>query len=295
MRCFHPVKAWVPLEGGALFFWAKAGTDEIQIRCGQCIGCRIERSRQMGIRIMHEAQLHERNSFLTLTYKNNPVTLNKEDITKFIKRLRKKHEIRYYYCGEYGEKKGRPHYHMCLFGENFEEDRYKWTMKGGNQLYKSPALNKTWGHGEVVIGDLTQDSAQYTAAYIIDKITGDGKKEYFDMIDNETGEITPRLKEFAHMSLKPGIGMNWLRLYWQDIAQGKVVVKGKEVSLPKMYKQYLKGTKYEVNIKDEDQKFLEHPEAQKESQPDRLAVKEEIVISKIKARMRNSERVFDED
>lgn len=40
----------------------------MHLPCGRCIGCKLERSKQWAIRLMHEAQLHEANSFLNLTY-----------------------------------------------------------------------------------------------------------------------------------------------------------------------------------------------------------------------------------
>lgn len=40
----------------------------VTIPCGQCIGCRLEKSRQWAIRCVHEASLYENNCFITLTY-----------------------------------------------------------------------------------------------------------------------------------------------------------------------------------------------------------------------------------
>jgi len=37
----------------------------------------------------------------------------------------------------------------------------------------------------------------------------------------ETGEISELEPEFCHMSLKPGIGHDWLRLYWPEVIQGE--------------------------------------------------------------------------
>ena len=43
------------------------------IKCGQCMECRLAYSREWAIRISNEAQMHERNSFLTLTYSGRDV------------------------------------------------------------------------------------------------------------------------------------------------------------------------------------------------------------------------------
>lgn len=67
MPCYHPIKAYQAKPGAPLTF-PKSGASNLKIPCNRCIGCRLERSKQTAIRLMHEAQLHERNSFITLTY-----------------------------------------------------------------------------------------------------------------------------------------------------------------------------------------------------------------------------------
>lgn len=73
---------------------------EIQLPCGQCIGCRLEHSRQWAMRMMHEASLHEENCFLTLTYDEENIppdhSLKVEHFQKFMKRLRRRHEKKKY-------------------------------------------------------------------------------------------------------------------------------------------------------------------------------------------------------
>lgn len=80
MACYNPLRAWQTLEGD-IHFYARGTSGkkgarapnyrrELTLPCGRCIGCRVEKSKQWAIRIMHEAQMHEANSFLTLTYEN---------------------------------------------------------------------------------------------------------------------------------------------------------------------------------------------------------------------------------
>jgi len=83
MVCFHPIKVWRSLKinpssgkRGIVFDRSKGYVDmELQIPCGQCIGCRLERSRQWAIRCVHEASLWEKNSFITLTVYDNGSTI----------------------------------------------------------------------------------------------------------------------------------------------------------------------------------------------------------------------------
>lgn len=131
MTCYHPIQGYRSKMGRnkATGLWPVVfnlndgyGDLPVQIPCGRCIGCRLEHSRQWAIRCVHEASLHEENTFLTLTYNNEYVdpnfSLNKTDITNFLKRLRKNtgRKIRYFQCGEYGEQFHRPHHHVLLFG-----------------------------------------------------------------------------------------------------------------------------------------------------------------------------------
>lgn len=77
MPCYHPLDAWQTIEGD-IHFHARGTSGkkgnapnyrrELKLPCGRCIGCRLDRSKQWAIRLMHEAQLHERTAFITLTY-----------------------------------------------------------------------------------------------------------------------------------------------------------------------------------------------------------------------------------
>ncbi|AXH74217.1 MAG: replication initiator protein [Microviridae sp.] len=84
------------------------------IKCGQCMECRLAYSREWAIRITHEAAMHDRNCFLTLTYDNDHLPahgqLVKSDLQKFFKRLRHHFNFKYVACGEYGDRRRRPHF-----------------------------------------------------------------------------------------------------------------------------------------------------------------------------------------
>ena len=140
----------------------------MDIPCGQCIGCRIERSRQWAIRCYHEASLHAENSFVTLTYNDTNLPANNcvsvRELQLFMKRLRKRFGagIRFYGCGEYGDLTGRPHYHICLF--NFSPpDLTLYKITNDQRLYSSKSLDTIWGKGYTLTGDVTFQSAAYVA------------------------------------------------------------------------------------------------------------------------------------
>lgn len=92
MACHNPLQAWRPRKGRQLVFNKNEGWKDrsVEIPCGQCIGCRLDRSLMWAVRISNELTLHEQASFLTLTYKDLPPnnSINKEDLQAFFKRLR---------------------------------------------------------------------------------------------------------------------------------------------------------------------------------------------------------------
>ena len=229
MTCYHPLKAyWAVSKDGdrsITFNYNKSEGVMIKLPCGQCIGCRLERSRQWAVRCMHEASMHKSNCFVTLTYNDYYLPENgslvKSDFQKFMKRLRKKvgTTVRYYYCGEYGENFGRPHYHVILFGYDFK-DKFLWRENSnGDKCYRSELLEQLWPFGISEIGDVTFQSAAYVARYVMKKRTGDVAKEYYG----------DRLPEYNDMSRRPGIGALWLEKYQNDVyPHDFVVMNGKK-------------------------------------------------------------------
>lgn len=146
--------------------------------------------------------------------------------------------LRYYYSGEYGEKYGRPHYHLCLFGIEFNDRTITETTEQGFQLYESRRLNELWPYGQAIIGDLNWETAAYTARYITKKITGEKQKKHYEKIDSDTGEIINLLPEFADMSRRPGIANEWWNKYHADVYKEKtsaVRVRGKQIPPPRYY------------------------------------------------------------
>ena len=241
MVCYHPLKAWRSQEGGVTFSVSNAWVDKpITLPCGQCVGCRLERSRQWAVRCMHEAQCHEQNCFITLTYspENEPQDrgLHKRDHQLFLKRLRKRytHRIRYYLCGEYGAKYGRPHYHACLFGHDFKDKR-PWRRIGDNVLYRSEELESLWTVGYSSVGALTFQSAAYVARYIMKKVTGNAAEDHYSWVDDD-GVVNSVQPEYTAMSRRPGIGSQWLDKFGTDVYPSDfVLINGKRARPPRYY------------------------------------------------------------
>lgn len=255
--------------------------------CGRCVFCVGQRAREWSVRVMHEAQLYDvENCFVTLTYADEYRPANDslayEDFQKFLKRYRKLlpfKPLRYFACGEYGEKFERPHFHAALFNCSFRFDRKPWRKsRDGFQVYRSKFLEHLWPFGMSEIGDLTQQSAAYIARYALKKVNGDLAAGHY--ADHETGEL--RAPECLHMSTKPGIGAEWYARFPGDVhIHDRVVVNGKITRVPRYYDKILSRLdehKLEQFKMARDAAAREH---WRDNTPERLSVKERVEEARI--------------
>lgn len=207
------------------------------IPCGQCKECRIAKAREWSVRLLHEAALHDHSCFLTLTYDDDHLpddsALHPEDMQKFLKDLRRYldyhygKKIRFYGVGEYGSKFRRPHFHLIIFGEDFNFDKKLFkTSKNGFRYYVSDTVKQLWKNGFHLIGDVSYDSVFYCARYVTKKITGDLAEYYYDGMQ----------PEFARMSRRPGIGHDFVLKYTGDIYNyDKILLRNLKCNPPSYY------------------------------------------------------------
>lgn len=196
----------------------------LDIPCGQCIGCRMDYSREWANRLLLEMQDYDESNcfFVTLTYDDDNIkdhclraysdsdtgevqgyslSLCKRDLQLFMKRLRKSVEpakIRFYAVGEYGGNTFRPHYHLILFGLPLPDHDLKFYKKSklGYDYMNSSLIAKCWPFGFNVVAPVTWESCCYTARYMLKKQKGENAHVYSDF-----GLEAP----FSLCSRKPGI------------------------------------------------------------------------------------------
>lgn len=314
-------------------------SESMTVPCSTCFGCRRARTLQWAIRITHESKLYNNNCFLTLTYdplrlpNRYPdqlpadVGLCYADFQLFMKSLRERFQgcdlvshpfygqvdgrhgkpfpefykpIRFYMCGEYGEERGRPHFHVILFNFNFPDRKLWRRTKSGSPIYRSAVLEELWPYGNSEIGSVTFESAAYVAGYVQKKVFGDASADAYRWIDESTGEIFFREPEFSSMSLKPGIAYGWLKQFYGDVYPDDFVVfKGLKFKPPKYYdKKYFELTStshiefetgldgFPYNFKEvflsadmeaiKHERFLKAQDYLDECTPDRLQVREQV-------------------
>ncbi|UPW41607.1 replication initiator protein [Peromfec virus RodF8_43] len=203
--------------------------DYLDIPCGKCLACRLDKARDWATRIMLENSECDESCFITLTYDDvhvprtcyaEPVngevvgdayTLSKRDLQLFLKRLRKylsgldgSPSIKFFACGEYGDTTARPHYHVIILGWK-PDDLEFWSMRDGNAYYLSETVERLWSRagskiGNCIIGDVSMESAGYVARYTTKKLYGDDAYLY------DACNLTP---PFLTMSLRPALGYSF--------------------------------------------------------------------------------------
>lgn len=201
----------------------------------KCHHCKERTLREWIFRLVYEGRRATAAHFITLTYDNAHVprskngfkTLNRQDLTLFMKRLRKNtgiKGIKYFACGEYGTQRKRPHYHAIVYNQP-DPKAYQnaWAVY-------SPEFKRKVAIGETHTGTVNQKSIAYTCKYL-DKPNLVG---YFKNDD--------RAKEFRAMS--QDLGANYItpatiRFHRNHLDKLYLMMDGFKVPMPKYYQQQI--------------------------------------------------------
>lgn len=122
---------------------------------------------------------HTHTAFATLTYRPKEIpctsdglpTLTPRDLSLWLKRFRKEIEplkIRYYGVGEYGERRGLPHFHVILFGYQgcaYGKSRYA-DGRTIDCCHSCDRIRDTWGKGIIQCEPMSPGLAGYISGYI---------------------------------------------------------------------------------------------------------------------------------
>lgn len=203
MKCIKPFYKRLIVAGWSAF------------PCGQCVVCKINKSREWTFRMIAESGYWQDSAFLTLTYSDEEqISLNKTHLQTFFKNLRKRDlKFKYYAAGEYGEENFRPHYHVCLFFNGKLDFTSDLSYGDGNGHLAG------WTHGVVNYGSFTKDSARYVADYLLKSI----------------GQEVPPFLHGPFRLVSKGMG----ELYFDDnkasIEKHGVFLNGSNLALPRYF------------------------------------------------------------
>jgi len=316
--CTYPIPAFrssrcvYPKSGKPVLFFKEdsvrqwPGYESLQVPCGRCIDCRLRYSLNWAVRCVHEQQtwaereMPGRSIFITLTYSPEFLpsdgSLSLEHFQNFMKRFRKRCKgdspvlnqrtgvvewpIRFFHCGEYGEKFGRPHYHALIFNFDFPDKVFLRSSPSGSRVYTSEILSELWPFGIHEIGDCNFDSAAYVARYITKKISGDEAEEHYSKCD-EQGNFVKLKPEYLTMSRRPGIAKNWIDQFESDVFPHDFVVlrDGSKISPPKYYSRQFELTSPDAYCKLRSVR-MERAKRNPDNAPERL--RDRAIISKQK-------------
>lgn len=212
-------------------------------RCGKCQLCAKSRQLDLVNRCRMESELYDTPPVMfTLTYSNKYLPgsparratvqerayhfgqLLYPDVVRFFKRLRRswdragvKHNIRYLVAGEYGSRRGRPHYHVLMWNNPYGADEFHPHLmrRLASDVFRAWSMCEPAGFDFGQAGD---GAAAYAAKYV--------SKQALDRLHRHRPPWYPR--PFIHGSIgHGGIGRPFIesrrRFYERNIAVDKFV------------------------------------------------------------------------
>jgi len=233
------------------------------VPCGKCLACRISRRKEWSLRMLHELEEYNDAIFVTLTYSDdhlpNNFSLSKRALQLFYKRLRysiQPNNIRYFACGEYGPKTGRPHYHSIIFGLSLSSGDKKHIMDNWPYCdWDNPVIRKkSFGLAE-------PDSIRYVAQYIDKKFSGPLADE----------EYAGKNREPVFRLSSQGIGARYVDRNCEDLQKNlSFTVQGVQHQVPRYYLKRLGMDSKSITTiaKQKDIDVVEHYTGKKASSND---------------------------
>jgi hypothetical protein len=138
--------------------------------------------------------------------------------------------VRYYACGEYGGRTGRPHYHAIVYGLSACGACMSCSSYA-RRVGKHPiadtdcgAIYRSWPFGHIHIGDVTPGSCKYVADYL----------------QKNSGELDFGGRQKAFSLMSKGLGQRWMLDHKDELLRDLNLIgfKGR-VGLPRYYAKKL--------------------------------------------------------
>lgn len=246
MKCLKPIKV-----NGSYF------------NCGSCRNCRANYTTSWKLRCLCELDSWNCATFLTLGYSdewlisqglaitakvgtNDIISYSPEfqlsipDMQNFLKRLRQYlggRKIKYFLCGEYGELKKRPHYHMILFGVDWNDNSDREAMADA-WLPRCAEFQFDRNRGKkCAIQPVTPEDIAYTCGYIQKKLNGERAKEEYGG------------KQAPFMLSSKGLGKDYALQHKSEFENCYTRLGPNKVGLPRYFRKVL-DLSIEVKSKD---------------------------------------------
>lgn len=139
----------------------------------------------------------------------------------------------------------------------------------------------------MLIGSVTEKSAEYVGRYAVKKINGDRAAMHYERIDPTTGERYWLQPEFSLMSRRPGIGRKFYETFGSDLYPSDfVVVKGQKRAVPAYYDGLLDKDNPELFKQIKRKRKVRAKRRAHDNTPERLKVREEVARARLSLKKR---------
>lgn len=222
MRCPYPISIPNPaIKQNVIVEYRQDGTlltslgeilePRTEVPCGHCMVCLENRREDWATRMECESRTAAQTLFVTLTYSPEfcPDELKLLDLQKFCRRMRDKFGARYFACGEYGGKFGRPHYHAIVWLPNYHDEDDSRAL-----------VSSCWSFGFVMVREADRNAFRYVAKYTCKSV-----------LDIPEGKQPP----FATMSRRPGVGFSYFNQIQDFEHEYILLANGQRRSLPRYF------------------------------------------------------------
>ena len=193
------------------FIWVQCGPkwEKQPVGCKACWRCKRNRVNDYVGRCLAEAAVSSHTCVVNLTYAPRDDLADKllqpRHFQLFMKLLRRAgHKVRYFVAGEYGEEKGRAHFHAILFFTHLEKQEktpaYNWghlnnpetSARFSDKIPHNEMVHiREWPHGHILCDwSFSEKSVRYVCKYLL--------KE-----DKNSAWLS--------LSKKPAIGSEWFQ------------------------------------------------------------------------------------
>lgn len=256
MKCAKPLYAWEsvavnPSGSRSLVFRQEAGLHGSgrDVPCGNCFPCRMNASRDLSVRLIHELQFSERACVATHTLNDENLVDTVEDLWKLIPlvKLRAKRRgvnPRTFWLLEYGGKFNRVHAHAIWFNEDFRDlgmyysgsrrssgdalrdirSKSQSYESAKSRFYASHVMDDIWRMGHTQIDAISPAACRYVCGHTQGKLLVDRRRP-----DGSLGwHVIP--------AARPAVGIRYAQEFARDmISINSAVISGKETAVPKAY------------------------------------------------------------
>lgn len=255
MKCARPLYAWEsktvnPSGARSLVFYENHGVPGSgrDVPCGKCFPCRMNASRDLSVRLIHELQFSERACVATHTLDDEHLVDTVEELREQIHlvKLRAKRRgvnPRSFWLLEYGGRFGRVHAHAIWFHEDFRElgmyyhNRRRSSgdvlgdirdddgaTRGKSRFYASDVMDDIWRMGHTQLDAISPAACRYVCGHtqgklLVDRVRPDGTFAW---------HVIP--------AARPAVGIRFAKQFASDmIAVNAAVINGNKTAVPRAY------------------------------------------------------------